>query len=128
MFVGVECLDGRVQEKKNKQVGIWLEHDTAATVKKLSERSRLPMSEIIRLCVERQLAEKNNFKELARERKALQMSVRFGDSLLKVLNGIARDTDLPVAEIARLCLTQQLHKIRRQGLKLKITLDAPIER
>ena len=81
------------------------------------------MGEIIRLCVERQLQEKNNFKELARERKALQMSVRFGDSLVKILNDISRDTDLPVAEIVRLCLVQQLLKIKKQGLKLKFELN-----
>ena len=112
-----------MKEKKNLQFGLRLERGIAEPIQKLSEQSKLPVSEIIRLCVGRQLAEDDNFGDDARERKTLQVSVRFEDSLAKQLGDISRRTDLSVAEIVRLCLAKQITKIRRQGLKLKFELN-----
>jgi predicted DNA-binding protein len=113
-----------VKEKKNRQFGVRLESELAATIKKLSEQARLPMGEIIRLCVNQQLVDSSHLKSLTWKKKAVQFNLRFEDSLVKKLNGISRHTGLSQAEIVRLCLVRQFAQIRNDGgLKLKLDLD-----
>ena len=114
-----------MKEKKNLQFGVRLDDGMAADVQKLSAQAGLSVTEIIRLCVARQLAEDGDFKDLVRKRKNFQVSVHFEDSLAKTLGSISRQADVSAAEIVRLCLAKQLAKIRRQGgLKLKFDLDS----
>lgn len=59
-----------------------------------------------------------------KEKKSLQFSVRFEDSLIKNLNKVAKQMGLSLAEIVRLCVIKQLDQIRQDGgFNFKVSLD-----
>jgi hypothetical protein len=112
-----------VKAKKNRQFPIKIERKLADEIREVSEKSRLTAAQVIRLCVERQLAEKRNLKEYSQERKVSQFSVRFEDGMINGLGAEARRAGLPLAEIIRLCLVLQLKKILADG-SITISLDS----
>ncbi|MDR1145161.1 MAG: hypothetical protein LBK71_03380 [Verrucomicrobiales bacterium] len=114
----------RVKEKKNLQFTIKLENDLAQDIKNLSRQARMSMGEIVRLCVEQQLAQKINLQAFARERKGMQLSMRFEESLRKNLSKLSRKTGLSLGEIIRLCVTRHFAQIRCDGsIKIKVSPD-----
>ena len=113
-----------MKEKKNRKFGLWLESEAAEIIKKLSNQSRLPRGEIIRLCIDRELENPDYLKTLMWKKKSLLFNMNLVDSQIKKLDAISRQTGLSLGEIVRLCLSRQLVQIRREGgIKLKLDPD-----
>ena len=113
-----------MKEKKNRKFGLWLESESAETIKKLSNQSRLPMGEIIRLCIDRELEKPDYLKTQMWKKKSLLFNMNLVDSQIKKLDAISQQTGLSLGEIVRLCLSRQLAQIRHEGgIKIKLTPD-----
>lgn len=117
-------LDIPVKEKKNRPFNVRLEDELATAVQQLSHQSKLTVGEIIRLCVDRELAAAETLKRLSWKKKSRQFNLLFADGQVRKLLELSRHTGLSQAELVRQCLARQLKKIRRHGgIKIHIKLD-----